>query len=326
MASRYSASSTADELTTDYAAQIKGTTVFVTGVSPGGLGAVFATSIAAAQPATLILAGRNPAKTKQTADAITKAHPSVSLRVLELDLGSLAKVRAAAEVVNGWSDIPNIDVLVNNAGIMATEYSLSPEGFESQFATNHLGPFLFTNLLMGKLLASQSPRVVMVSSDGHRLNPIRFDDYGFDKGESYNKWHAYGQSKTANMLMAISLAQKLRNKGLLSFSLHPGVIGTNLGGHIDWAVDFPTLQAADRAFGNAEGWREFSFRSPQAGASTHVYAAFDPELKDHNGAYLLDCRLADPWKDTVKAWATSSVDAERLWKLSEKLVGQTFSY
>ncbi|KAF2726641.1 NAD(P)-binding protein [Polyplosphaeria fusca] len=326
MAPPYSANSTAEELTTDYAGEIKGKTVLITGVSPGGLGAVFATSIVAAEPAMLILAGRNTAKTKQTADAITEAHKSVPVRVLELDLGSLAKVRAAAKVVMGWSDIPTIDVLVNNAGIMAVEFGVSPEGFESQLATNHLGPFLFTNLIMGKILASSSPRVVVVSSDGHRLNPIRFDDYGFSKGETYNKWHAYGQSKTANMLMALSLAEKLASKGLLAFSLHPGVIGTNLGAHIDWAVDFPSLQAVDRAFGNAEGWKEFIFRAPQAGAATHVYAAFDPKLKDHNGAYLLDCRLANPWKDTVKPWATSRIDAERLWKLSEKLVGETFSY
>ncbi|KAF2710679.1 NAD(P)-binding protein [Pleomassaria siparia CBS 279.74] len=322
----YTANSTADELAADYSREIKGKTVLITGVSPGGLGAAFAISISASEPALLVIAGRNPTKSQETADAIVKAHPQVQVRVLDLDLQSLSKVRAAAETVNGWADIPTIDVLVNNAGIMAVDYSLSPEGFENQFATNHLGPFLFTNLIIGKILASTSRRVVTVSSDGHRLNPIRFDDYGFDKGKTYNKWHAYGQSKTANMLTTVSLAEKLGDNGLRAYSLHPGVIATNLGSHVNWDNDFPALQAVDQSLGNAEGWKAFNFRSLQQGAATHVYAAFDPKLSDHNGAYLLDSRIADPWKDTVKAWATSSVDAERLWKLSEKLVGQTFSY
>jgi NAD(P)-dependent dehydrogenase (short-subunit alcohol dehydrogenase family) len=180
MSSKYTAKSTSVELSQDYANIIKGKVVLTTGVSPGGLGAVFAESIAKSQPAMLILAGRNDKKVQQTADTITKAYGSVKVRTLNLDLQSLEKVRSAAEEVNGWVDVPHIDVLVNNAGIMAVDYGLTPEGYENQFGTNHLGPFLFTNMIMSKLLAASAPRIVMVSSDGHRLNPIRFDDYGFD--------------------------------------------------------------------------------------------------------------------------------------------------
>jgi NAD(P)-dependent dehydrogenase (short-subunit alcohol dehydrogenase family) len=180
------------DLAGTYAAQIKGKVVLCTGVSPGTMGAAFVEGIACASPALLILAGRNVAKTQQTADAITaaaaqqqqqqqgKRTEAVAVRTLELDLGSLASVRAAAAQVNGWADMPRLDVLVNNAGVMAIEWSpSSPEGYDGQFVTNHLGHFLFTNLVMPKLLQSPAPRVVNISSNGHRLSPVRFEDWNF---------------------------------------------------------------------------------------------------------------------------------------------------
>lgn len=326
MAPAYNARTTADELVKEYAAELKGKVVLTTGVSPSGLGAAFVAAIAKGEPSLLILASRNTAKIEQTAEAIKAANPKVAVRSLKLDLGSFAAVREAAGVVNGWDDVPEIDILVNNGGIMATDYAVTADGIESQFATNHLGHFLFTNLIIGKLLKSSSPRVVNVSSDGHRLNPIRWADYNFSKGETYHKWHAYGQSKTANMLMAVSLAQKLGSKGLLAFSLHPGVINTSLGNHVDWNTDGAKLNEVDKALGNAEGWAEFKWKTENEGIATHVFAALAPELKDHNGAYLQDSHIADPWTETVKPWATSPIEAERLWKLSEELVGEKFSY
>jgi NAD(P)-dependent dehydrogenase (short-subunit alcohol dehydrogenase family) len=175
------ASLSAKGIAQSYASVIQGKVILTTGVSPLGLGAAFLKAIAASQPALLILAGRNIAKVKETASQLAAENPTISVqsRILQLDLSSLEAVRTAANTVNSWSDVPHIDVLVNNAGIMATDYALSPEGHESQLATNHLGPFLFTNLIMGKLQASAAPRVVMVSSDGHRLGPFRFDDYNF---------------------------------------------------------------------------------------------------------------------------------------------------
>ncbi|KAI2483813.1 Retinol dehydrogenase 13 [Pyrenophora tritici-repentis] len=316
------ASLSAKGIAQSYASVIQGKVILTTGVSPSGLGAAFLKAIAALQPALLILAGRNISKVKETASQLAAENPTISIksRILQLDLSSLEAVRTAANTVNSWSDVPYIDVLVNNAGIMATDYALSPEGYESQFATNHLGPFLFTNLIMGKLQASAAPRVVMVSSDGHRLGSFRFDDYNFDHGETYNRWQAYGQSKTANMLMAIALAEKLGAKhNLLSFSLHPGVIGTGLGDHIDWNVD--------RFMGNAEGWNaNFDFVSHDEGSATHVVAAFDTEISGRNGAYLEKGEIVADDSNRIKPWATSRVEAEKLWKLSEGLVGQTFSY
>ncbi|KAI4102240.1 MAG: hypothetical protein LQ339_004765 [Xanthoria mediterranea] len=318
----------ADEVIQDLRHEIKDKIILTTGVSPGSLGATFVEIITRGQPAFLILAGRDRNKLQRTANAIESTGSQVPVRLLLLDLGSLAMVRQSAVELKSWDDVPHIDVLVNSAGIMATDFALSPDGFESQLATNHLGHFLFTNLIMDKILRSKSPRIVNISSDGHRLSPIRWADYNFMNGDTYNKWHAYGQSKTANMLMSVSLAEKLGPKrNVLAFSLHPGVImTTQLGTHLDWTVDVQSLRAVDTAMGNAEGWADFKVKTPQQGVATYVHAAFDPDLEGHNGVYLQDSRIADPWTDTVKPWATNPIEAERLWRLSEELVGQRFSY
>ncbi|KAF7559300.1 hypothetical protein G7046_g4852 [Stylonectria norvegica] len=326
----YTDRTTVDELTSDYASIIKGKVILTTGVTPGGLGATFVEVIAASNPGLLILAGRNAAKCQKTADTIAAKHPNVKTRVLILDLGSLAAVRKAADEVNSWADVPEIDVLVNNAAVMATDYALTPDGFETQFGTNHLAHFLFTNLIIDKILAAKAPRVVSVSSDGHRLGPVRFADPHYSNGEHYNKWTAYGQAKTANMLFAVSLAEKLGKRGLQAYSLHPGVImNTGLGGHLDFASedgDFKTLAAADKYLGNKEGWGQFDFVGADVGSATHAFAAFDQSIADKNGAYLQKCRVSDPFVDTYKPWASDPVEATKLWKLSEELVRQEFSY
>ncbi|KAJ6153518.1 hypothetical protein N7470_006477 [Penicillium chermesinum] len=320
---------TATSLAALYAPQIKGKIILTTGVSPSGLGAAFVKVIAKWEPSVLILAGRNASKVQATAKGLVEEgslSPS-QVRTLEVDLASLGAVRAAATTINNWKDIPSIDILVNNAGIMAVEHAVSPDGYESQLATNHLGPFLFTNLIMGKVLASAAPRIVMVSSDGHRLCPFRFHDYNFRDGETYNRWQAYGQSKSANMLMALSLAQKLGLRhNLLAFSLHPGVINTALGDHLDWNTAFPALRSFPQQIHPISVDDVLSLRLAGSRAATHVFAAFDPDISEHNGAYLQDCHIADPWTETVKPWATSAVEAEKLWKMSEQLVGQKFDY
>lgn len=252
MASAAPAKQTASNLVAAYAAHIKGKVVLTTGVSPSGLGAHFVKVLAAGGlPSLLILAGRNLAKVQETAKEIASAAAAgeggegagegggVQVRVLELDLTSMDAVRAAADTVNKWTDVPQIDVLVNNAGVMGTEWSRTPEGFENQLATNHLGPFLFTNLIMSKLTKSPAPRVVTISSEGHRMSPIRFADPNFQDGALYNKWQAYGQSKTANILFGVELARRLGAKNHLSaFSVSPGAVKTKLSSHLDWSKEF----------------------------------------------------------------------------------------
>lgn len=247
---QYSADTTAEEVASDCQSQIANKTILVTGVSPGGLGAQFAITIAKYRPAAIILATRSIAKAEETAREIHAIAPTVRTYSIELNLGSQKQIRTAAEKINSFG--AKIDVIVNNAGIMATPYSKTVDGTESQFGINHVGHFLLTNLLLPNMVArKQNIRVVNVSSSGFRLSPIRFDDWNFDvrnpvvihlpkiqqlslgisgtqDGKTYNRWFAYGQSKTANTLFSVSLAHKLGSQGLVAVSLHPGVIHTQL--------------------------------------------------------------------------------------------------
>lgn len=191
---------TATALAQKYAPQIANKTVLVTGVSPNSLGATFVTAIAVSSPALLILAGRNAAKVEETTKAIRAAAPHVPVRFLNLDLADRESVRKAAGEVLSWQDVPGIDVLVNNACLIGSEYKLI-DGFEAHFVVNYLHPFLFTNLLLPKVLAVKG-RVVNVASDCHRWHHIRFSDLNFDvsgsPGEIFQKraQPAYTQSRT----------------------------------------------------------------------------------------------------------------------------------
>jgi NAD(P)-dependent dehydrogenase (short-subunit alcohol dehydrogenase family) len=176
MSPNFTPESTAEEVAQYYSSQIRNKVILTTGVSPGGLGAYFVETIAAHKPRLLILAGRSTVKSQETAAAIAKAHPEVETRSLELDLSDLKGVWKAAQEVLGY--VENIDVLVNNAAVMATPYMKTKDGLEIQFGTGHIGHFLFTNLILSKILAVKG-RVVSVSSDAHRLSAIKFDDWGF---------------------------------------------------------------------------------------------------------------------------------------------------
>lgn len=223
---------TGEEATAALAPHITNRTILITGVTPGGLGLETARVIALRSPKLIILAGRSPQKLQAADDSVKKAAPGVPLRQLVLDLNSLSAVRKAADQVNAWDDVPTIDVLINNAGIMAVPYALSADGIESQFATNHVAHFLFTQLVMPKLLSCTSgARVVNLSSTGYKAGRVRFDDYNFGEGKEYEKWAAYGQSKSANVLYARGLTERYGGKGLRAYGVHPGGIWTNLGLH-----------------------------------------------------------------------------------------------
>ncbi|OKP10389.1 hypothetical protein PENSUB_4178 [Penicillium subrubescens] len=199
--------------------------VVITGASHGGLGAHTALCLAAANPAEIILLGRSEEKVSPVMKEISSISPSTIVRFIKIDLLSCASVRAAAAEIN--ASVSKIDVLVNNAGIMGVKFSLTPENVESQLGANHIGHFLLTNLLVPKLEASGGgARIVNVASAMYQLSPVMFDNYNFSDGKTYNAWEAYGQSKTANILFAVALAEKLEKKGIKSYSLHPGVIHT----------------------------------------------------------------------------------------------------
>lgn len=170
---------TAEQVASHHSSQITGKTILITGVSPGGLGLQTAKALALHSPGLLILAGRNSSTLSIAQSEVTSVAPNVPVKLLALDLSSISKVRSAAAEFNSWTSIPKLDILINNAGIMGTpEYKESEDGIESQFATNHLGPWLFTNLVMGKVVEAKG-RVVFVSSIGHMYGGVRFEDWNF---------------------------------------------------------------------------------------------------------------------------------------------------
>ncbi|EHA27353.1 dehydrogenase [Aspergillus niger ATCC 1015] len=323
--SSYSFQTSAEQVAQDCQDAIANKTILVTGVSPGGLGAEFAKVIAIHSPSLIILASRDILKAQQTAQEIANIAPGVATRLLELDLRSQAQVRNAAKEVLTYKE--DIDVLVNNAGVMASPFSLTEDGIESQFATNHVGHFLFTNLIIKKLVHPGTPcRVVNVSSNGHQLSSIRFHDWNFDEGKNYDPWLAYGQSKSANMLFSVSLAQKLGSKGLISVSLHPGTINTNLA-RGDWSEMYESLGMGHILLGYfRSGQREITWKTMSQGVATHVFAAFHPSITTHqnNGSFVQDCTVLKP--EEVRSWARDPIEAEQLWKLTEDIVGETFEY
>lgn len=321
MVTPYNKQSTASLVASDLASNIAGKVILTTGVTSGGLGAHFVETIAKYKPAVLILAGRSPSKVQATANKV-KADPEaagVVTRAITLDLSSQAQIREAAKEVLAYPE-PNIDVVVNSAGIMAGPFFATKEGIENQFGANHIGHFLFTNLIMPKILASKSPRVVNVSSKGHYLGGVRFEDYNFQDGKAYKQWEGYGQSKSANILFSKSLAAKLGPKGLKAYSLHPGTtFGTSLQPDLS-ETDLKELAERGKEIG--EDFENMELKTIEECAATHVVAAFDPRIEAYNGAYLEDGNLSNG----AKPHATNPEFAEKLWKLSEQLVGQKFEY
>jgi NAD(P)-dependent dehydrogenase (short-subunit alcohol dehydrogenase family) len=171
-------------------------------------------------------------------------------------------------------------------------------------------------------MASKEPRIVNVSSFGHNFCPILYDDPGFSKGAVYDKWNAYGQAKTANILFSRELANRYGDKGLSAFSLHPGAIMTPLAKHINVNDEFTLEKMVDYQGNTMPMPADFMvFKTIQQGTSTHIVAAFDPSIKTQNGSYLQDARIDN---DSVRDWAKDDQNASRLWELSEKLVGYSF--
>ncbi|KAJ2957932.1 hypothetical protein NQZ79_g6391 [Umbelopsis isabellina] len=315
MTAEFTDQTTADEVGAALANEIRGKTVLITGATTGGLGAEAAMVLAKHHAKLIILACRRVEAIFETMNKIKQEVPDANLRPLVLDLASLASVREAAKRVNNYAE--PIDVLINNAGVMAPPYFLTEDGFEGQLATNHLGPFAFTNLIMPRILASTtgSPRIVNVSSTVHWLSPIRYDDPGFQEGKVYDNFIAYGQSKTANILFSKELSRRYKDKGLLAFSLHPGGIQTNLLRHFDIAK---VLQEGVKDYkGNSFDLTAIKWKSIQVGTATHLVAAFDPSIADQNGSFLEDAQVHN---ELARPDALDPQNAKRLWELSEQML------
>jgi NAD(P)-dependent dehydrogenase (short-subunit alcohol dehydrogenase family) len=295
---------------------LRGKVALVTGGS-GGLGQETARALAE-RGARVILTARDVPKGEAAAAAIRESTGNRDVEVAELELGSLKRVRAFADRV--LARHPALHILVDNAGVMACPQATTEDGFELQFGSNHVGHFLVTCLLAPALLRGAPSRVVSVSSRGHHISPVVFDDIGFER-RPYDKWAAYGQAKTANVLFAVGLERRLGSRGVHANALHPGGIMTELSRHLQ-AEDFQFLAS------RAKGMR---FKTVEAGAATSVFTATAPELEGRGGLYLEDCHVAEvndapDALDGVKSYALDTANAERLWDVSEKLVGERFTW
>jgi NAD(P)-dependent dehydrogenase (short-subunit alcohol dehydrogenase family) len=296
---------------------LTGRHVVVTGASTG-LGEETVRALAA-HGASVTMAVRDLERGSDAADRIEAAlgHP-FEHDLGELDLASLASARSFAQWYGEHHD--RIDVLINNAGIMACPLGHTADGFEMQWGTNHLGHFLLTNLLVPQLQAGTKARVVSLSSRGHVFGDIDLDDPGFERTQ-YEPFTAYGRSKTANALFAVGFDQRFSDEGMHAFGVHPGGIHTELGRHMTPEVL--------KSLGERIGRRGVTWKTIPQGSATSLWAATAPELADHGGAYLEDCgvaRTVDATEDAdlnrgVRPYAVDPARADALWTYSLGAVG-----
>lgn len=308
---------------------LTGKTAIVTG-GYSGLGLETVRALASAGAAVVVPARRpEHARDVLAAAGLTQATEGgdvsvAELEVAELDLADQASVKEfAAGFLAGAAPgtSRSLDILINNAAIMASPERRVGPGWESQFATNHLGHFALTNLLWPALAAARGARVVSLSSTGHKLSGIRFDDINFDSG--YDKWRAYGQAKTANALFAVQLDALGRDFGVRAFAVHPGGIMTELQRHL------PREEMIAAGWMDAHGKLDPRFKTPAQGAATSVWAATAPALEGMGGVYCEDCDIAEatvPGSPEarirgVDAHAVDREAAARLWQMSAELTG-----
>lgn len=291
---------------------LTGTRAVVTG-GGSGIGVETVRALASAG-AEVTIAVRDPEQGAAAAQDVVGTTGNTSVRVAPLDLLDLDSV---ARFVEAWEG--PLHLLVNNAGVMALpQLTLTDRGWETQFATNHLGHFALTTGLHGALAAADGARIVSVSSTGHLASPVHFDDLHFAHRE-YDPWQAYGQSKTANVLLAVEATRRWADDGIVANALMPGGIMTNLQRHVSQDV--------------IDGWEKaqrdgtVTFKTPEQGAATTLVAAVSPEFAT-GGHYLEDCQEArtvgddEQTRSGVRAYALDPGNARRLWEVSEELVAQ----
>jgi NAD(P)-dependent dehydrogenase (short-subunit alcohol dehydrogenase family) len=265
--------------------------------------------------ATVIVPARNPDKARAALSGIER----VELELLELTDPASVAAFAGRIVASGRP----LSILVNSAGIMATPLLRDADGHEAQFATNHLGHFRLTLALWPALVAAKGARVVSVSSRGHQTAGVDFEDIDF-RTRPYDKWIAYGQSKTANALFAIGLDHRGRDAGIRAYSLHPGQILTDLARHLS-AEEIAGFDASDEE-GRPRINPSRGMKTVQQGAATSVWCATSPQLDGIGGVYCEDCDVAVINTDAVgrrgvNPWAADPGLAEHLWRISERLAG-----
>ncbi|KAI1079146.1 NAD(P)-binding protein [Whalleya microplaca] len=310
----FNGNTTNEEVIKAFTPQIKGKTFVIVGAGHPSIGSEIATSLAQGSPAHILLASRTAAKVEPVLSRIAALDASVKTTFVQVDTTDHGSVRrAAAEILVA---APRIDVL----------YTLDKQGVEMQLSANHVGDFLLTNLLVPALLvAGAEPggaRLVNLTSSGYLISPFRFDDWNFSGGKTYDPWISYGQAKTANILFAHGLHARLASRGVTSTATHPGYTpDTQLGAHLtpaDYAAIAPTMK---RSTGRDWAWEEPRFKTLAQIAATPLVAALDPAVPVLSPAYLWNGRVGE-----VEEYAWDPESVERLWRLSEELVGQRFEY
>jgi NAD(P)-dependent dehydrogenase (short-subunit alcohol dehydrogenase family) len=306
---------------------LRGKRIVVTGVS-AGLGVETARSLAA-HGAHVVGAARDLAKAETATEQVRKdaAANGGSFELVELDLASLQSVRACADRLLAKGE--PFDVVIANAGVMATPFGHTADGFETQFGTNHLGHFVFVNRIAP--LIRPGGRLINLASSGHRFSNVDLDDPNFER-TPYDPFVAYGRSKTANILFAVAFDRRHRDAGVRAAAVHPGGIQTELARHMGAAELQKLVDGINQQLA-AGGKGPFQFKTIPQGAATSVWAAVVVSADEVGGQYCENCHVGRIVPDDavitavsegVRGYALDPKNAEALWTKSEELVGETF--
>jgi NAD(P)-dependent dehydrogenase (short-subunit alcohol dehydrogenase family) len=320
MTGKFGATSTTDEVLEGV--DLSGKRILVTGVS-AGLGVETARTLAA-HGAQVVGAARDLNKaTAATEQVHAQATRGGGLKLVELDLASLASVRACADVLisNGES----FDLVIANAGVMACPKGQTSDGFETQFGTNHLGHFVLVNRIVS--LLKPGSRLVTLSSAGHRFSDVDLDDPNFEK-TPYTEFGAYGRSKTANILFAVEFDRRHKANGVRATAVHPGGIQTELGRHLSPEAIKQLIDGINAA-NAASGAQAFSWKTIPQGAATTVWSGIVAPADEVGGLYCEDCHVAElvegeGLRGGVRPYALDPEHAKALWAKSEEMVGERF--
>ncbi|KAI1206877.1 NAD(P)-binding protein [Annulohypoxylon truncatum] len=316
---------TGDQAVEAFKSQVKGRTFVITGAGMPSIGSQMAISLAKASPAHILIVSRTGKKVDPVLEKIAEIDSSIKTTFIQVDLTDHDSVRRAAKEI--LAATPKIDVLINSAGNMAIkEYTVDKQGIEIQLSGNHVGHFLLTNLIAPALIAAGSQlggaRVVNLTSFGYLCSRFRFDDWNFSNGKTYDLWSGYGQAKTANILFAFGLSKRLKSHGVTSTAAHPGSNGdTQLGSHLTMDDYAKIPEVMRRNMGKEWEWETPRFKTFDQISSTSLAAALDPDIPAKSPAYLVNCHPHE-----VAEHASDPEAVEKLWELSEELVGQKFEY
>jgi NAD(P)-dependent dehydrogenase (short-subunit alcohol dehydrogenase family) len=324
MTNVFGATSTTDDVLSGV--NLQGKRIFVTGVS-AGLGVETARSLAA-HGAHVVGAARDLAKAETaTAQVLKDGAGNGGLEIVELDLANLKSVRACADALVAKGE--PFDVVIANAGVMATPFGQTVDGFETQFGTNHLGHFVLVNRIAP--LMGTGSRLINLSSSGHRFSNVDLEDPNFER-TPYEPFVAYGRSKTANILFAVAFDERHRERGVRAAAVHPGGIHTELGRHMDPARMRSMIEQMNNQL-EAEGKGPFQWKTIPQGAATSVWAGVVAPAGEVGGHYCENCHVGHIVADDViisaisegvRGYALDSTNAAALWKKSEEMVGESF--